>query len=82
MPTNEKVLQAVMSGVQDRNVKFRDLQKLLDALGFDCRIRGDHYIYTYAGCLDIINIQPNKGMAKPYQIKQIRNFIAKYKIEL
>ena len=60
----------------------RDLQKLLDALGFECRIRGDHYIYTYAGCLDIINIQPNKGMAKPYQIKQIRNFIAKYKIKL
>lgn len=58
------------------------LNKLLDALGFECRIRGDHYIYTYAGCLDIINIQPNKGMAKPYQIKQIRNFIAKYKIKL
>lgn len=29
---------------------------------------------------EIINIQPVKGKAKPYQIKQIRNLIIKYKL--
>ena len=82
MPTNEKILQAIMSGVQDRNIKFRDLQKILEVLGFDCRIKGDHFIYTYKGNPEIINIQPDKGMAKPYQIKQIRNYIIKNKLSL
>lgn len=82
MPTNEKILQSIMSGTQDRNIKFRDLQKILETLDFDCRIRGDHYIYTYKGNPEIINIQPNKGMAKPYQVKQIRNYIIKYKLHL
>ena len=31
---------------------------------------------------EIINIQPDNGMAKPYQIKQIRNFIVKYRLTL
>lgn len=82
MPTNEKILQSILSGGQDRNIKFRDLQKLLEALGFECRIRGDHFIYTYIGKPEIINIQPNKGMAKPYQVKQIRSYIVKYKLSL
>lgn len=82
MPTNEKILQSVLSGIQDRNIKFRDLQKLLETLGFDCRIKGDHYIYTYKGNPEIINIQPNKSMAKPYQVKQIRNYIINYKLSL
>ena len=82
MPTNEKILQSIMSGTQDRNIKFRDLQKLLETLGFDCRIKGDHFIYTYHGTPEIINIQSNKGMAKPYQVKQIRNYIIKYRLSL
>ena len=44
MATADKLIQSVMSGTQDQNIKFRDLQKLLDVLGFDCRIRGDHFI--------------------------------------
>lgn len=82
MPTNEKILQSIMSGTQDRNIKFRDLQKILETLGFDCRIRVDHFIYTYESNPEIINIQPHKGMAKPYQVKQIRNYIIKNKLSL
>ena len=82
MPTNEKILQSVLSGTQDSNIKFKDLPKLLETLGFDCRIRGDHFIYTYSGNPEIINIQPDKGLAKGYQIKQIRNYIIKYKLSL
>lgn len=80
MSTADKLIQSVMSGTQDQNIKFRDLQKLLDALGFDCRIRGDHFIYSFRNLPENINIQPTGNMAKPYQVKQIRNFLSKYHI--
>ena len=45
MSTLEKLYMSIMSGTQDKNVKFRDIQSLLDALGFQYRVRGDHFIY-------------------------------------
>ena len=71
-----------MSGVQDRNIKFADLQKILDVLGFQCRIKGDHFIYWKEGIDEIINIQPIGNKAKSYQIKQVRNIILKYQMEV
>lgn len=67
-----------MNGMHDRNIKFHELQKLLDALGFECRVRGDHFIYFYGNLPENINIQPDGNMAKPYQVKQVRNYLLKY----
>ncbi len=56
-------------------------QELILLLGFKERIKGDHHIYSKTGIAEIINIQPlNDGKAKPYQVKQIRNLIHKYKL--
>lgn len=82
MPTIDKILIDVMSGTKDNNIRFTDLQKLLETLGFNCRIRGDHFIYTKDGITEIINIQPDKNKSKPYQVKQIRNIILKYRLEV
>lgn len=76
----EKLLQAVMSGTKDKNIAFSDLQALLERLGFQCRIRGDHFIYTKDGVEEIINIQPEGNQAKPYQVKQIRGIILRYQM--
>jgi len=76
----EKLLQAVMSGAKDKNIAFSDLQALLERLGFQCRIRGDHFIYTRDGVEEIINIQPAGSRAKPYQVKQIRGIILRYQL--
>ena len=70
----------VLSGQSDKNMKFRDIQKLLDYLGFRERIRGDHYIYTKSGIPEKINIQPKGSDAKPYQVKQIRDLILDHKL--
>lgn len=78
MPTTEKLYMTIMSGTHDKNIKFRDLQKILDILGFEYRIKGDHFIYFYKDFPEIINIQPNGNMAKPYQVKQVRNYLLKY----
>ena len=82
MATLEKLMQSIMSGTQDRNIKFADLQKILDALGFQCRIKGDHFIYWKNSVDEIINIQPDGNQAKPYQIKQVRGIILKYGLEV
>ena len=79
---NNKILYTVLRGNQDSNIKFSDLQKLLSALGFSCRIKGDHFIYTKNDVNEIVNIQPNGNKSKPYQVKQIRNIILKYKLSL
>lgn len=82
MATLEKLMQSIMSGTQDRNIKFADLQKILDALGFQCRIKGDHFIYWKNSVDEIINIQPDGNQAKPYQVKQVRGIILKYGLEV
>ena len=76
----EKLLLSVLSGTQDTNIKFSDLQKLLLTLHFRERIRGDHFIYTRVGIAEKINIQPIGNKAKPYQVKQVRNIILKYQL--
>lgn len=80
MSQQEKLMFAILSGTQDKNISFSDLQSVLDRLGFQCRIKGDHFIYTKDGIEEIINIQPIGKMAKPYQVKQVRQIILKYRL--
>ena len=42
----EKVLNSILSGVQDANINFKDLIRLLEMFGFKLRIKGDHHILT------------------------------------
>ncbi len=80
MSQMQKALAAILSGVQDKNISFSDLYQILIALGFSVRIKGDHHIFTKAGVVEIINIQPDGNKAKPYQVKQVRNVVLKYKL--
>ncbi len=75
-----KLLQRVMSGASDANIPFGDLRNLLLHFGFDERVRGDHHIFTKHGVEEILNIQPKASKAKPYQVKQVRNVIIRYKL--
>ncbi|MDI6770506.1 MAG: type II toxin-antitoxin system HicA family toxin [Anaerolineales bacterium] len=76
----DKTLEKVLRGVSDANLEFDDLRQLLDGLGFQERIRGSHHIFTKDGIIEIINLQPIGSKAKPYQIKQVRTLILKYKL--
>ena len=80
MSQSKKILLAILSGTQDQNISFSDLQTVLDRLGFICRIKGDHFIYTKDGVEEIINIQPKGSKAKPYQVKQVRQIILRYQL--
>lgn len=80
MSQYEKLLLSILSGTRDKSILFADLRAILDRLGFQCRIKGDHFIYTKDGVEEIINIQPVGNQAKPYQVKQVRNVILKYQL--
>ena len=43
--TLDKIYYSVIGGMQDSNIKFRDLQRLLEALGFHVRIKGEFYLF-------------------------------------
>ena len=75
-----KLLQSILSGRADSNIRFAELVQLLSRLGFVQRIRGDHSIFTKPGVEEIINLQPKGGMAKNYQVKQVRNVIMKHRL--
>lgn len=76
----DKLMIKILCGSQDSNIKFNDLQHILNYIGFDERIKGDHHIYTKNNISEIINLQPIGNRAKPYQVKQVRNIILKYEL--
>jgi len=78
---SKKIIDKVISGLSDKNIRFEDLRKLLLFLGFEERIKGDHHIFTRADILEIFNIQSLRdGKAKAYQVKQVRSVILKHKL--
>lgn len=77
-----RILNKVVRGVSDANIAFPDLCRLLGRFGFVERIRGDHHIFVKDGIAEILNLQPKGGQAKPYQVKQVRNLILKYRFKL
>ncbi|HDZ76727.1 MAG TPA: type II toxin-antitoxin system HicA family toxin [Candidatus Omnitrophica bacterium] len=80
MDRHQKVLEKVLHGASDANIRFEDIRGLLKKLGFEERIRGSHHIFTKEDVEEILNLQSKKGKVKPYQVKQVRNLILKYKL--
>jgi hypothetical protein len=50
--------------------------------GVHSAIRGSHHIFFREGIEEIINLQPKGQNAKPYQVKQVRNIVTKYKLSI
>ena len=80
MARSNKTLDRVLGGTSDANISFRDLRNLLAWLGFEERVRGSHHIFWKTGVDEILNLRPKGNKAKPYQVKQVRNVVLKYKL--
>jgi len=52
----KRILDKVLGGLSDRNIRFSELRNLVLSLGFDERIKGDHHIFTKARVAEIINL--------------------------
>ena len=80
MPKSEKILRQILSGQSDANVRFADLRTLLLDLGFVERTKGSHHIFSRAGINELINLQQDGNMAKPYQVRQVRTIVLRYRL--
>ncbi len=76
----KKILFQILQGTSDTNIPFKDLKILLKALGFEERIKGSHHIYARDDIIEIINLQSKGNNCKPYQVKQVRQLVLKYKL--
>ena len=75
-----KLLERVLSGRADANIGFNDMVGLLLELQFQERIKGSHHIFSRSGIVEILNLQPKGSKAKPYQVRQVRQLILKYRL--
>ena len=56
------------------------VRALMRYLGFEERVRGSHHLFDKEGVVEIVNLQSRGGHAKPYQVRQVRRLILKYKL--
>jgi hypothetical protein len=76
----KRLLLQVLQGTSDANIRFDDLRSLLTTLGFVERVKGSHHIFARPDVMEILNLQPRGSLAKPYQVKQVRTVIVRYKL--
>jgi predicted RNA binding protein YcfA (HicA-like mRNA interferase family) len=73
--------QAILDG--SRNVRFADFERLLQAFGFVLdRQNGSHRIWLHPGSRARMNVQPQGGDAKPYQVRQLVELVETLGLEL
>jgi predicted RNA binding protein YcfA (HicA-like mRNA interferase family) len=76
----DKLVDRILRGTSDADVGFDDLCALLTHLGFGSRVRGSHHVFSKPGIAARITLQRDGANAKPYQVRQIRTIIVKYKL--
>lgn len=67
----DKLIEKILSGEADANIRFDDISTLLQRLGYRVFVQGSHHIYKQADW-PTVNLQPFGAYVKPYQVKQIR----------
>ena len=76
----DKLIFKILRGTSDTNIGFGEIRDLLLKLGFKERTRGSHHIFRKTGIEERINIQKDGPKAKPYQVRQIRTILLKYRL--
>jgi len=76
----DKLLFRILRGLSDENIEFDELCHLVESLGFDARTKGSHHIFRKGGIPEKINLQRHGAKAKPYQVKQVRTVLQKYRL--
>jgi hypothetical protein len=80
MGTHGKLLRRILEGRSDAIIDFSDLRGILLRLGFEERTRGGHRIFRRADVEERINLQRQGDKAKPYQVRQVRAVILRYRL--
>lgn len=75
-----KTMQRLLSGASDAAICFDDLCVLLENSGFETRVKGSHHLFRKAGLEERLNLQRDGSHAKPYQVKQVRAVVQRYRL--
>ncbi|MBK9444477.1 MAG: type II toxin-antitoxin system HicA family toxin [Comamonadaceae bacterium] len=78
----EKLLLRLLRGTSDNSIGFQELCGLLAHLGFQMHTRGSHHVFSKLGVAELINHSAMVRTQNPYQVKQVRQVIVKYKLEV
>ena len=57
MSRYERLIERILRGQSDANIRFADLCALMRHFGFDERTRGSHYLYRRRGVVEKVNLQ-------------------------
>jgi hypothetical protein len=76
----DKIIEKLLRGESDANVRFEELCHLLQAKGFRLRTQGSHHILTRPGVRERLNLQREGAHARPYQVRRVRKTLAAYKL--
>ena len=79
---HENVLRRILGGRSDANTRFSDLRQFLLNVGFDERVHGSHHIFRREDIRELINLQRDGSHAKPYQVRQVRRIVLRYRLEV
>ena len=80
MTRRDKLIDRILRGSSDADISFDDLCTLLTHFGFALRVRGSHHLFSKPGITEKINLQRDGAKAKPYQVRQVRDIIVKYRL--
>lgn len=80
MTRHDKLIDRILRGAADADIGFDELCAVLAHLGFTQRVRGSHHVFSKPGVLERINLQCDGAKAKPYQARQVRSVIVKYRL--
>ena len=55
MSRHERLVQTILRGRSDANIRFNDLRALMQYLGFAERVRGSHHLFDKEGVVKIVS---------------------------
>lgn len=65
------------------NVSFSDMQRLVEAFGFELRrTGGSHHVFVHPELRELVNLQEVRGQAKPYQVRQFLRLVERYALRM
>lgn len=77
----QKLLEKLLRG--SKNVRFDELVAVVEAFGFHLsRVNGSHHIFTHSQIPELVNLQNQRGKAKPYQVRQFLTLVEQYNLQL
>ena len=65
------------------NVSFTDFCRLVEAFGFRRqRTKGSHSSFEHPRVPQLLILQPHRGKAKAYQVRQFLRFVERYNLTM